>query len=86
MNIHLINKKLQHGLLSACLLLIKIYRLCISPFFPGSCRFYPTCSSYSQQALTEHGLMKGLALSGKRICKCHPGHPGGIDLVPEKQL
>lgn len=71
--------------LELCLLLVKLYRLFISPVLPKSCRFYPSCSDYCQQALQEHGLIKGLSLSTQRICRCHPGHPGGIDLVPEKQ-
>ena len=64
--------------------LILMYQLLISPFFPSSCRFYPSCSCYYQQALKEHGLLKGNVLGLRRICRCHPGHPGGIDPVPPK--
>ena len=76
---------LKNIILKFFLLLVKSYRLFISPVLPKSCRFYPSCSDYCQQALIEHGLLKGLALSTHRICRCHPGTPGGIDLVPEKQ-
>ncbi|NOX37894.1 MAG: membrane protein insertion efficiency factor YidD [Calditrichaeota bacterium] len=63
--------------------LIKFYRLAISPFFPPSCRFYPSCSEYAQEAILKHGAIRGGWLSIKRIAKCHPFHPGGIDPVPE---
>ncbi|RMF60218.1 MAG: membrane protein insertion efficiency factor YidD [Calditrichaeota bacterium] len=62
--------------------IIKLYQYLISPLFPPSCRFYPTCSQYSVEAITEHGVMKGGWLSIKRILKCHPFHPGGFDPVP----
>ncbi len=65
--------------------LIAIYRYCISPFLGNNCRFYPSCSEYGQQALKEWGLIKGSWLTAKRICKCHPGHPGGCDPIPHKQ-
>lgn len=65
--------------------LIKFYQKAISPFKPPSCRFLPTCSSYSLEAIRRFGAIKGGYLSAKRILKCHPLHPGGIDLVPEKK-
>jgi len=64
-------------------LLIKAYQYVISPLFPQSCRFYPTCSSYAYEAIEKHGPAKGLYLSLRRILKCHPFHPGGYDPVPE---
>ncbi|NRA40934.1 MAG: membrane protein insertion efficiency factor YidD [Pseudomonadales bacterium] len=64
--------------------LVKTYQWLISPFINANCRFYPSCSSYTIQALETHGLLKGSYLSLKRIAKCHPGHPGGIDEVPPK--
>lgn len=67
------------------ILLIKLYKKLISPLFPNSCRFYPTCSSYSIEALEKHGFFCGSWLSVKRIAKCHPFHPGGIDNVPDKK-
>lgn len=63
--------------------LIRLYQLLLSPLLGQNCRFYPTCSNYAQQALKQHGLLKGTVLSVKRIVKCHPLHPGGIDEVPK---
>jgi len=64
------------------LVLIKIYQIAISPLFPPSCRFYPTCSTYSYQAISKYGPFKGGFLSLKRILRCHPRNPGGFDPVP----
>ncbi|HON87949.1 MAG TPA: membrane protein insertion efficiency factor YidD [Spirochaetia bacterium] len=61
---------------------IKVYRKFISPLFPPTCRFYPTCSTYALQAIDKYGPVKGLYLSLKRISKCHPFHPGGYDPLP----
>lgn len=62
--------------------LIKLYQYCISPLIPPSCRFFPTCSNYTQEALTRHGFVKGLWLSVKRVLRCHPWNRGGYDPVP----
>jgi len=59
--------------------LVRLYRRFISPIKPPTCRFYPTCSEYSLQALEKYGALKGSYLSAKRILKCHPFHPGGYD-------
>lgn len=64
--------------------LVQFYRKVISPLKPPTCRFYPTCSQYSLTAFREYGAIKGLFLTVKRIGKCHPFHPGGVDFVPEK--
>ncbi len=64
------------------LALIQIYRYAISPFLGQRCRFYPSCSAYAAEALTKHGVLKGLWLSIKRVLRCHPFHPGGHDPVP----
>lgn len=64
--------------------LVRAYQLVISPFLPSNCRFYPSCSHYSMQALKEYGPLKGSWLSITRISRCHPWHPGGVDPVPEK--
>ncbi|QYK68071.1 MULTISPECIES: membrane protein insertion efficiency factor YidD [Paenibacillus] len=61
---------------------IKFYRFYISPLKPATCRFYPTCSAYALEAVEVHGALKGSWLAAKRIAKCHPFHPGGVDLVP----
>lgn len=63
------------------LIIIRIYQRLISPLFPPSCRFYPTCSDYSYASIKKYGLFKGGWYSVKRILKCHPYHPGGFDPV-----
>jgi len=63
-------------------LLIRFYQICISPFTPASCRFSPTCSHYTLEALKKHGLIKGSWLGIKRIAKCHPWGGSGYDPVP----
>ncbi len=64
------------------LLLLRIYRYAISPFLGNHCRFFPSCSEYTQQAVLDHGLGKGLLLGARRLACCHPWHPGGCDPVP----
>jgi hypothetical protein len=64
------------------LLLLKGYKLCISPFLGQNCRFYPSCSDYARDAVATHGALRGSLLAGRRLCKCHPWNPGGIDPVP----
>ncbi|UNK20368.1 membrane protein insertion efficiency factor YidD [Paenibacillus sp. N3/727] len=64
---------------------IHIYRKCISPLKPATCRFYPTCSAYALEALEVHGALKGSWLAAKRIARCHPFNLGGIDLVPPRK-
>ncbi len=65
--------------------LLRAYQLLISPFFGNCCRFYPSCSQYTIEAVTRHGVLKGLWLGSRRILKCHPWHPGGVDPVPESK-
>ena len=60
---------------------IKMYQQLISGFFPAQCRFYPSCSSYSISAIQHKGIAEGIGLSLKRILKCHPWHPGGVDEI-----
>lgn len=64
---------------------IRFYQVVISPIKPPSCRFYPTCSHYGLEAVQRFGALKGGWLTLRRILKCHPFHPGGIDPVPEKK-
>ncbi len=64
------------------LLLLKSYKLAVSPFLGQNCRFYPSCSDYARDAIVAHGALRGSLLAGRRLCKCHPWHPGGIDPVP----
>ena len=61
---------------------IKAYRYWLSPFFPASCRFYPSCSAYALESYKKLGFWKGSYLSLRRILKCNPFHPGGVDPVP----
>ena len=64
--------------------IIRFYQIVISPLKPPTCRFYPTCSHYGLEAVKRFGAIRGGWLAIKRILKCHPFHPGGIDPVPEK--
>ncbi len=64
------------------LLLITAYQKLLSPMLPRSCRFYPSCSEYAKQAIQKYGIVKGGWLALKRIARCHPGNPGGLDPVP----
>lgn len=64
------------------LLFLRFYKRIISPMLPAACRFYPTCSVYAIEAVEKYGAFKGGWLAMKRISKCHPFHPGGVDLVP----
>lgn len=64
------------------LLLLRGYKLAISPMLGQNCRFYPSCSEYAAEAIREYGALRGSWMAGKRLCKCHPWHPGGVDLVP----
>lgn len=62
--------------------LIRFYQAVISPLTPATCRFEPTCSHYSAEAIQKHGIFKGIWLSVKRISKCHPWGKSGYDPVP----
>jgi putative membrane protein insertion efficiency factor len=64
------------------LLFIRFYQNTISRVTPPSCRFTPTCSHYTYEAIDKHGLAKGGWMGLKRISRCHPWHPGGYDPVP----
>ncbi|WP_110954562.1 membrane protein insertion efficiency factor YidD [Anaerosinus massiliensis] len=63
------------------ILLIKFYRIFLSPLKPPTCRFVPTCSEYALIAFEKYGVFRGFYLTLKRILKCHPFHPGGYDPV-----
>jgi uncharacterized protein len=65
--------------------LIRGYQLILSPYLPAACRYTPTCSQYGIEALQRFGAAKGSWLTLKRICRCHPGYPGGYDPVPEQK-
>ena len=63
---------------------IRFYQLCISPLFPGACRYTPTCSQYAVEAIKIHGPLKGSLLALRRIGRCHPWGGSGYDPVPPK--
>lgn len=63
-------------------LLLRGYRYAISPMLPAACRFHPSCSAYTEEALTRHGMLRGGWLGLRRVCRCGPWHPGGFDPVP----
>jgi len=66
--------------------LLRLYQLLISPLLPPACRFYPSCSRYAVTAIAEHGALVGTGLALRRLARCHPWHPGGVDFVPAKNL
>ncbi|MBI4313508.1 MAG: membrane protein insertion efficiency factor YidD [Candidatus Omnitrophica bacterium] len=66
--------------------LIERYQFFARPFFPPACRFWPSCSDYTKEAIQIHGPLKGLLLGAWRLLKCHPLCPGGVDLVPRKSM
>lgn len=68
----------------AIMLLLRLYKTCISPLLPPACRFSPSCSEYALEAIGRFGVSSGGALSLRRLSKCHPFHPGGADPVPDK--
>jgi len=62
--------------------LVRGYQLVVSPWFGPRCRFYPSCSAYAVTALRRHGALKGTWLAARRLLRCHPWNPGGLDPVP----
>lgn len=66
--------------------LIRLYQLVLSPIMGQQCRFYPTCSEYTREAVEIHGVIKGLWLGARRISRCHPFHEGGFDPVPGSSM
>jgi len=65
---------------------IKGYQIFISPYLPRSCRYYPTCSVYAKEAIDEFGLIKGTLIAARRVLRCHPFAPGGIDPVVKPSI
>jgi uncharacterized protein len=63
------------------LLLLDAYKHLISPWLPSACRFHPTCSMYMRDAVERHGAARGVWLGLRRLARCHPFHPGGVDPV-----
>lgn len=62
--------------------LIRFYQRALSPLMGSSCRYYPTCSQYTFEAVEKYGAAQGAWMGLRRICRCHPWHPGGFDPVP----
>ena len=65
--------------------LVRLYQRAISPLLPSTCRFYPSCSAYSIEALREHGALRGIWMTLRRILRCHPLSGGGYDPVRKKK-
>lgn len=65
--------------------LLKLYRLAISPLYGQVCRYYPSCSAYALEAVQVHGSLKGSWLALRRLARCHPWSPGGVDKVPPRR-
>jgi putative membrane protein insertion efficiency factor len=66
----------------ALILLVRFYQKFLSPGLPPSCRFAPSCSQYTLEALQQYGALRGTWLAARRLVRCHPWHPGGYDPVP----
>ncbi len=66
----------------ALVLLVRAYQRLVSPLLPAACRFYPSCSAYAATAIERHGPTRGIYLAARRLFRCHPFNPGGIDPVP----
>lgn len=77
--------KIKSTMRKLILLLIRGYQILLSPFFGQHCRFYPSCSHYTHEAISRYGTLRGTVLGVKRICRCHPWNPGGFDPVPDLQ-
>lgn len=76
--------KISKVLRYSFIFLIVCYRYALSPLLGPRCRFYPSCSAYTQEAIMTHGVMAGGWMGLKRIMRCHPWHAGGFDPVKEK--
>lgn len=78
---HTVNRYLAWPLVA----LVRLYQRWVSPLFPPSCRFTPSCSAYAVTALQRFGPLKGGYLAVRRLLRCHPWNPGGVDHVPSKK-
>jgi putative membrane protein insertion efficiency factor len=67
---------------AVALFLIRLYQLTLSPLLGSRCRYHPTCSAYTYEAIEKHGFFRGVCLGVRRLFRCHPFHAGGIDPVP----
>ena len=80
--VRLAAKKAGEACAGAVRQLIRGYRRYVSPLLGRHCRFYPSCSAYAAEAIAGHGVARGGWLAVKRLLRCHPFHPGGVELVP----
>ncbi len=71
---------------NAIAVLLRAYKLLLSPHLPGACGFEPSCSEYAAEALARHGMIRGSALAARRLLRCHPFSAGGFDPVPIVRL
>jgi putative membrane protein insertion efficiency factor len=67
---------------AALLAAVRGYQYALRPMLGANCRFYPSCSDYAREAIERHGALRGTWLATRRLCRCHPYHPGGFDPVP----
>jgi uncharacterized protein len=61
---------------------VRGYQYALRPMLGANCRFFPSCSDYAREAIERHGALRGSWLAARRVCRCHPYHPGGYDPVP----
>ena len=76
------SQRVNRVLAAPLLLLVRLYQRFVSPLTPPSCRFYPSCSAYAVTSLTRFGPVRGTWLAVRRLGRCHPWNPGGVDPVP----
>ena len=76
--------KITRQIQNFLIVLLQSYQYVLSPWLGTHCRFYPTCSSYAIEAIKTQGVLKGLWLTVRRLCRCHPWCKGGCDPVPLK--
>jgi uncharacterized protein len=66
--------------------LLRLWQLLVSPVYGQTCRFYPSCTAYAMEAVDRHGFVRGGWLALRRLARCHPWNPGGVDLVPASRM
>ena len=69
----------------AVVAVLRLWQVLVSPVYGQTCRFYPSCTAYAVEAVTVHGLLRGGWLAVRRLGRCHPWNPGGVDLVPARK-
>lgn len=67
---------------AVALFLIRAYQLTLSPLLGTHCRYHPTCSAYTREAIERYGFLRGVSFGVRRLLRCHPFHAGGVDPVP----